>query len=186
MVDPDSFKLGNASTLLRLGIVVLILAVTYLLYMPGFSGPFLLDDFSTLMALESLGGVTDLDSFRQFVFGNTSGPTGRPVSMVSFLLDGDTWPGDAAGYKQTNVFLHLTTGILLGWFLLLLFRCFSFSESRSAPFALVAMILWLAHPFNVSTTLYIVQRMTQLMVSVFHGGVDLLPVWAYLDCRAAW
>ena len=146
-----------------LAVIATVLLVTYFVYRPGLSGPFLLDDFSSLSALGADGGVNSLPALMQFVFGNTSGPTGRPVSMLSFLIDGQDWPVASTQFKYTNIMIHLLTGLLLGWFALLLFSVVGFSGLKLQISALVVASLWLLHPLNVSTTLYVVQRMTQLM-----------------------
>jgi len=164
LIKSRLLKLAADSGLVRAVLLLLILSLTFLLYLPGISGPFLLDDYPTLVALGNQGGITDLDTFRQFVFGNTSGPTGRPVSMLSFLLDGQTWPVDAGAFKRTNILLHLGTGLLLGWFVLKLVLPRCATESQAGAVAFITLTLWLIHPLNVSTTLYIVQRMTQWMV----------------------
>jgi hypothetical protein len=149
--------------LLYASVISVSLLITFLIYQPGISGPFLLDDYSNLESLGRDGGVNNLQAVLQFVFGNTSGPTGRPVSMLSFLIDGSDWPAAAEPYKYTNVMLHLLCGLLLGWFALLLFTTIGFSETKAQLAALAVALIWLLHPLNVSTALYVVQRMTQLM-----------------------
>jgi len=69
-----------------------MLLVALLVYKPGLSGSFLLDDMVNLQQLAAEGGVTDGQAALTFIFGNRSGPAGRPISMASFLLDGQNWP----------------------------------------------------------------------------------------------
>ena len=107
-------KQGEArltTTAIAWGVVFL---VTIFAYWPGLQGPFVLDDFSSLGALGNLGGVRDWDTFKAFVFGGTAGPTGRPLTLVSFLLDGNNWPTDPWPFKRTNLVIHLLNGALLG------------------------------------------------------------------------
>lgn len=144
------------------GLTVLLFA-TYWIYSPGLSGAFIFDDFWNLEPLGSGAGVQDWSSLRQFVFGNISGPTGRPVSMLSFLLDAQDWPANAAAFKATNIKIHLLTGAALCWLSLLAGMALGLSEWRNMLLALAVTAVWLLHPLNVSTTLYVVQRMTQLM-----------------------
>lgn len=47
----------------------------------------LLDYYWNLTPLGAGEGITDLQSLLTFVFGSTPGPTGRPVSMLTFLID---------------------------------------------------------------------------------------------------
>lgn len=109
------------------------------------------------------GGVSSWSTLQQFVFGNSSGPSGRPVSMASFLIDAQDWPPNIASFKYTNIMIHLLSGLMLCWLVNELMQILGLSAQRSALLGLLVAGLWLLHPFNGSTTLYIVQRMTQLM-----------------------
>lgn len=137
-------------------------ALVIFTYYPGLSGPFILDDINNLYELNKFGGVTDYNSFMQFVFGNSSGNLGRPVSMLSFLLDDQYYPGDPAKYKYTNVLIHVLCGLLIFHFIWKLLLVAGKDNRQSAAIALIVSIIWLLHPFNVSTVLYIIQRMAQL------------------------
>lgn len=143
--------------------LIAILACCYLIYSPGFSGPLVLDDQWNLQPLGEAGGVNTLDNFLRFVFANDSGPTGRPVSMLSFLIDAQDWPVNVPALKYTNLMIHLLNGLAFCWFVILLGRLTRLSMNQVAILGLLSAALWLLHPFNVSTTLYVVQRMTQLM-----------------------
>lgn len=143
-------------------------------YYPGLSGGFLFDDYSNLDAMGQLGGITNWETFRAFVFSGWSGPTGRPISLASFLLDDNTWPSHAPWFKQTNLLLHVLCGLLLCWSTLLLVRNFrSVSENQAQWIALLACAFWLLHPYMVSTTLYVVQRMAQLATLFTLAGIAL-------------
>lgn len=165
--------------------------VTYIVYAPGLTGGFLFDDFVNLDALGSLGGVTDWETLRAFVFGGSSGPTGRPVSLVSFLLNDNTWPSYAPWFKLTNLYIHLLSGLLLCWATLLLIRNLkTVSEQQAQWIAVLTCAFWLLHPYMVSTTLYVVQRMAQLatlfslvgIVLYLYGRLQITikPVRAYI------
>lgn len=159
-------------------LIVAVLAVTFAAYAPGLSGPFVLDDYENLKPLNAFGGVTDTNSFRHFVFGNESGRTGRPLSMASFLVNDQYWPGSPRTYKYTNVLLHLLNGLLVFLVCRKIGRALTHSDSKAQLIGLVAMALWLVHPLNVSTTLYVIQRMTQLS-ALF----TFLGLFAYLKGR---
>lgn len=149
---------------LLFGFVLLaILLVTFLVYKPGLSGSFLLDDTVNLQPLGAEGGIDSRQAALDFIIGNSSGPAGRPVSMASFLLDGQDWPAPASRFKYTNLMIHLMCGVLVAWFSLLLFGALKVRKNAARSLALFVAALWLLHPLNVSTTLYVIQRMTQLM-----------------------
>lgn len=169
----------------------LILCSTWLVYYQGMQGGFLFDDFPNLNILGDLGGVTDWETFRAFVFSGWSGPTGRPISLASFLLDDNTWPSYAPWFKLTNIYIHILCGLLLCWSTLLLMRNLkSLSEQQVQWIAVLTCAFWLLHPYMVSTTLYVVQRMAQLatlftlagIVLYFHGRLQITikPVRSYV------
>ena len=139
-----------------------LLAITAAIYWPGLAGPFLFDDFASLNALGSYGGVVDWDTLKLFVLGNQTGPAGRPVSMLSFLLNDMAWPSDARSFKYTNLMLHLINGMLLYMLVYKILRQSSLDEASCLGIALLIAGIWLLHPLNVSTVLYPVQRMTIL------------------------
>ncbi len=159
------------SRLVMAGAIVALPLLTLIVYLPGIQGPFLLDDLVNLQALGTGDGVTDLHTAVDYIFGNRSGPAGRPVSMASFLLDARDWPAEAASFKSTNLVLHILNGLLIAYLSLVLFRTLHLPESRAKISAIAVSAIWLLHPLNVSTTLYVVQRMTQLMTLFSLAGL---------------
>lgn len=143
-------------------------------YVNGLSGGFLFDDYPNLESLGHLGGVTNWETFSSFVFSGWSGPTGRPISLASFLLDDNTWPSHAPWFKLTNLYIHLLCGLLLCWAVLLLVRNLkTLTEQQAQWVAVLACALWMLHPYMVSTTLYVVQRMAQLATLFSLAGIVL-------------
>ncbi|MBT8088496.1 MAG: glycosyltransferase family 39 protein, partial [Gammaproteobacteria bacterium] len=137
--------------------------------------PFLLDDVDVLSALGKFGGVTDWDTFRAFVFGGQAGPTGRPLALLTYLLDGNDWPADSWPFKRTNLLIHLANGVLLGMLISVVLDLLAYDKRDARAIALVSVAAWLLHPFLVSTTLYVAQRMAQLAaLFVFAGLVSYL------------
>ena len=152
--------------------LLFLIVVVMLCYWPGMQGGFLFDDFPNLKDLGAYGGVTDWASFKSFVFQGWSGPTGRPIALASFLLDDNTWPSHAPLFKQTNLLIHLLCGLLLCWATLLLVRNLNtVSEHQAQWIAVLACGVWLLHPYMVSTTLYVVQRMAQLATLFCLAGI---------------
>ena len=141
---------------------VALLAICYGCYSPGIPGPFLLDDMPNLKS--SAIDVATIDNLLQATFSNSSGPSGRPVSALTFALSSLSG-GDNKTYKRQNVLLHLLVGTLAFWFILRLLLDTQHPRigSAQAPWIAIAVAaIWLFHPLHVSTTLYVVQRMTQL------------------------
>jgi tetratricopeptide (TPR) repeat protein len=151
-------------------------SVTFLvgaMYWPGLDGPFLLDDFGSIAALGDFGGVVDWASFKTFVFGGHAGPTGRPVSLLSFLIDANNWPAESWPFKRTNLVIHIVTGLALGTLVFQVLKCVQVARRDAHWIALLSTAIWLLHPFLVSTTLYIVQRMAQLAALFMFAGLAL-------------
>jgi hypothetical protein len=140
----------------------LALSVTVWAYWPGLYGPFLLDDFNSLQPLSDLGGVTTVDNAIAFIFSNNIVRLGRPVSMASFLLSDQHGLGDAFLFKYHNLLFHLLSGVLLFYLTLKIFSLKVATSHSALWLATFVASLWLLHPYNISTTLYVVQRMTQL------------------------
>lgn len=151
--------------------VRLILAACALLvaiaiaYWPGLSGDFIFDDFANL---DVIGAFGDAWRWPEFLFYITSGgadPTGRPVALLTFLFDASSWPSDPWPFKRTNLALHLLNTALLAWTIGSLGACLAPGTSSATSrqwVALLAAALWGAHPFLVSTTMYVVQREAML------------------------
>lgn len=148
-----------------------LLALAMLIYLPGVHGGFLFDDYPNLEALGTYGGVVDVATLKSFVFTGFSGPTGRPLSLLSFLLNDNTWPSHAPWFKITNLLIHMLVGLLICWSTLLLLRLYQVSEDKAIWMAVLSSGLWLLHPYFVSTTLYVVQRMAQLATLFMMAGL---------------
>jgi len=172
------------SIALLAGWLTLLLATVFA-YLPGLNGPFLLDDFGSVSALGDFGGVTDWVTFKAFVFGGHAGPTGRPLSLLTFLIDANDWPADAWAFKRTNLVIHLLNGVLLGVLVSRILRILNYSKQDARWIALVSVGVWLLHPFLVSTTLYVVQRMAQLStLFVLAGLIGHLYGRAFISSNA--
>ncbi|WP_455220055.1 hypothetical protein, partial [Kaarinaea lacus] len=161
----------NRHSLLAISSFIFIFVCCLFVYWPGLGGIFLVDDYPNLAPLGNNGGVSNLDTFLAFVFGNDSGPTGRPVSMVSFLLNDQFWPGSPESFKYTNLMIHVMCGMLV---ILLSYRLTLAIKNNNNYATFVALLtgaLWMLHPFNVSTTLYVIQRMAQLATLFSLAGI---------------
>jgi tetratricopeptide (TPR) repeat protein len=144
-------------------VFVLLLLLTFTVYLPGLNGPFLFDDFGVLKSLESYGEFKNWEVLKLYIFGGDTGPLGRPLSMLSFLIDGVTF-NNPWQFKYTNLMIHLLNGCVLCW-LVLKIECLRSNGVQSIRATWVAILvagIWLLHPFNISTTLYVVQRMAML------------------------
>ncbi len=141
----------------RTGLLI-ALAAAGVLFACGLPGSFLMDDFPNLSNLDlvSKGPIFSLIYL-------TEGPTGfpgRPLSYLTFLLQASSWPNNPGSFKAFNIALHLANGALI--YAVVAKTLALARRPDAALLALIAAAIWLIHPLQISTVLYIVQRMTQL------------------------
>lgn len=161
----------------HLGLLLLLL-IGWLVYSPGLTGGFAFDDFGSLPALSDYGRVDNQTTFLRYITSGFADPAGRPLSMLTFLIDANDWPAEPAPFKRTNVLIHLVNGALLYVFLLRLGIGGIMPRRQAGTAALLGAAFWLLHPLWASTTLYIVQRETMLS-----GTFILLGLLCYLHGR---
>lgn len=155
---------------------IVMMAVVFMVYLPSLSGGFLYDDFWSLEKLSEINGVISWENLSAYLISSDTGPLKRPVSMLSFLIDAQDWPADPYSFRVTNLIIHIFNGLLL---FTLLFGVLKIKENISVVWiALFATLLWMLHPFLVSTVAYMVQRMA--MLPVFFA---LLSMLLYLKVR---
>ncbi|WP_237711790.1 tetratricopeptide repeat protein [Rhodanobacter sp. 115] len=147
--------------------------MTGLAYAPGLHGGFLFDDFANLPVLGATGPIDHWATFWRYITSGTADPTGRPLTLLSFLLDAHNWPADPYPFKRTSLILHLLNAVLLYALLTKLGRSLDLDERRRKLAALLGSTLWLLHPLLVSTTLYIVQREAMLPATCVMAGLML-------------
>jgi hypothetical protein len=154
---------------------------TVLIYLPGLSGDYLFDDKSNLLDNRHLDMETlSLHNLAGAAFSSGSGTLRRPVSMISFALNRYFFGISPYSNKVVNLGIHLLTGIAL-WILGgLIIRSYQrrfadrFLPAGAARWLpLVVAGLWLVHPLNLTTVLYIVQRMTGLSALFVVSGLCL-------------
>ncbi len=136
------------------------------------------------------GGIVDFDSALSFMLSGFSGPTGRPVSLLTFLLDASTFPSDPYSFKRTNLLIHLLVGCFVYLTSNRILLVLNFSVNRAIWVSMLGAAIWLLHPLFVSTTLYIIQRMAQLstlfvMIGLFsyfwaRSFISTRPLFAHL------
>lgn len=134
--------------------------VCILAYRPGLYGAFIFDDIANLGAVQNW--IAGAVGWRSVVFENLSGPLGRPISMATFLIDGAIWGMDPFGFKLGNLMLHLATGIAVFFLVKEIAKRSINTHTDPALLALVITTVWLLHPIQAGTVLYVIQRMAML------------------------
>ncbi|MFT6274758.1 MAG: hypothetical protein ACJAZ0_000847 [Halioglobus sp.] len=110
---------------------------------------------------------------------------GRPLAMLSFAANYVVGDGFfAPQLRAVNVFLHFLGALLLYLTLVTVLSkavTLSVSSAKIKAIAGFTSLIWLLHPINVSTVLYVVQRMTQLSALFV-----LLGLWVFSFYRGNW
>ncbi len=173
------FQINNSVSTPFILKTILILCFSFagLIYWQGLHGPFLLDDLQTLDSARISSW-----SFREILatsFANQTGPLSRPLSVFSFIVTDQLFGNAPFGYKITNLGLHILCATLCFIFMKH-WLCLFFPTNNHKPWILASLIsiLWILHPLNVSTTLYVVQRMA-ILSTLF----TLLNLILYLKIR---
>lgn len=163
-----------------------LLVATILIYWPGIHGGFLLDDFGNIVQNSALHiHSLKLSDLMAAAFSSGSGPLDRPVSMLSFALNEYFFGPAPDSMKATNIFIHALNGILVYAVTALILtgyqRHFRPGLSRGLVLgtALAITAGWLLLPINLTSVLYVVQRMTSLSGTFVLGGIAIY-LWGRL------
>lgn len=166
-------------------LIAIALATSSLLaaYWSGLHGPFLHDDEANILGndLVQVQSLSPRALLRAAGSGLTGG-LGRPVSMLTFALNYGASGGSPFAFKLTNLLIHALNAVLVAGLLFQLLRgspVFRVKEPRHAGLlALGGALIWALLPMQVSTVLYVVQRMTLLA-----GTFSLLALLSYVRGR---
>lgn len=164
-------------------LIPLLLALAILaVYIPGLKGGFIFDDYphivdNTALQVSSLS-VSEL--WHASLSGN-AGPLKRPVAMFTLALNRHYSDLDPFGYKLTNVAIHLIAALFVLLSALLLARQLTRPQDshKAMLIALGTMAIWGLHPYNLSSVLYVIQRMASLA-----GLFTFMAVAIYAYCRS--
>ena len=165
-------------------ILFFLLVTTFVVYQSGLYGDFEFDDFSNIVNNEKLENFSEFswNGLYDIAFSGYSGPLKRPVSMGSFALNAlTTGLSQPLYFKLTNVVIHLANGILVYWLLGLVLQALRrvatvpLDDTTTLWIQCAATGIWLLHPINLTSVLYIVQRMTSLA-----SGFTFLAIGLYI------
>jgi tetratricopeptide (TPR) repeat protein len=177
---------------IQLFVLSSLIALSALVFFPGISGPYVFDDYSNLLnnsfvQVKSL----DADTLKNASYSLAAGPLKRPVAMLSFALNHYFAGGfeKTTPFKLVNLFIHALNGLLVFWFARLVFSRLGYLNGRAGQIGVIGgrytlllagivALLWVIHPIQLTSVLYIVQRMTLLS-----GFFVLLALIGYLQGR---
>lgn len=155
-----------------------LLGVVALVYWAGLTGPFVFDDFPALVQNTNVQ-VLDLSvaSLAKAALSFDPGGVGRPLAMTSFALNYALNGLNPWGWKLGGLFVHMLNAWLVYLLCMRLLELAGIARFRFAS-AWVVALLWAVHPLQVSSVLYVVQRMETLSLTFV-----LLALLAYLYGR---
>src|SRR5690554_4249969 len=134
--------------------LLLILLGTAWAYWPALTGPFLFDDFANLNGLAVFNDGFTLTALRDYMQTGAAGPSGRPLSLLSFLLNDVAWPSQPLPFKYTNLLIHLLNGCLLLWLLVRLAGRMEGGLNRQRQILVLFLFaFWLLSPYHVSAVM---------------------------------
>lgn len=150
------------------GLLFFAALLTFSIYWPGLMGGFFFDDYPNIVLNPGIKVEnTSWESLSLAWSSGTAGQFGRPVSQLSFALNYHFSGFSPFAFKLTNLVIHGLNGLLL--YLL----CYQILDSVRLRLneltnvricAAVVASAWMIHPIQLTSVLYVVQRMTSLSV----------------------
>ncbi|QIL21417.1 hypothetical protein [Thermomonas sp. HDW16] len=161
---------------------LLVAFLACLPFLPGLPGSFIFDDIPNIvdnpgihLSELSVEGLSRAAAASQ-LSGNT-----RLLPTLTFAFDYWRAGGaDPATFKTTNIVIHAITAFALAWFFRSLLLVAGITDARLKWTSLALALAWAAHPLQVSSVLYSIQRL-QTMGTLFL----VLALIAYLHARRA-
>lgn len=161
---------------------VVVALIAGLLFISGLPGEFVFDDIPSIVNNSTIHlSRLDADALANLVTTRQISGDMRTLPTLTFALD--FWRGgglDPATFKTTNIILHAITACVLAWLFRSLLLVTGVSATKANWWAPALAIAWAAHPLQVSSVLYVVQRFQTMGTLLL-----LLALWAYLIARRA-
>lgn len=173
-LDPSPRQAHFPLRFRRLLALPLLLLITSAVYWSGLHGPYVFDDYNNIVDNPNLNieGISARALWQASVAGD-AGPLKRPLSMLSFALNRLATGLDPFWFKLTNLAIHLLNGILVYFLCRELLSCGAWRGTREQGLrlALLTSAIWLLHPVQLTSVLYVVQRMTSLSATFVLAGL---------------
>jgi len=174
-----------------------ITGVTLLLYLPSLDAPFVFDDEWNITRNEHIQ-VKELTIKNLVAAGTRSVNFKRPLANISFALNYYISEFDVRAYRVVNILIHIINGWLVYWFVLMTMAIVGRSAAtlestgnrngsdgeagaRTAQtahrnthfFAFATALIWVVHPLQTQSVIYIVQRMNSMAVLFYLASLCL-------------
>ncbi|NJD25004.1 MAG: pilus assembly protein PilF [Betaproteobacteria bacterium] len=145
-----------------------------LIYAAGLYGGFFFDDTANLLLSDGVRlGRLDFGSLSAAWHSGAAGLGGRPLAQLTFALGFYVSGFDPFAFKLTNLAIHWGNACLVFMLATRVGVSLGLCERGAARGAMVSAALWALHPLQLTTVLFVVQRMTSLSALFVLGGLLL-------------
>lgn len=155
----------NHSKAARFFVFSLVIGFVVLVMWAGLGGGFVFDDYPNIVQNKSIHlEHLDLDALRDSLLGPAAGPSGRPVSALSFALTHYFFGLDPFAFKAVNLAIHATNGLLVFLLGIQILSALKPEARRGSIVTAAGFVAtaWLLHPIQATAIFHVVQRMTSL------------------------
>ena len=147
-------------------VLAILLFACFIIYYPASKGGFIYDDLPNIVSNKKIQiDSLQFDELSQAMTSGKSGPLKRPVSMLSFAINYYFTGLNPYYFRVVNILIHLINGILIYILTRKIIGLTEYKKSKNKTIEIVSLAttaLWLFHPINISSVVYIVQRMNEL------------------------
>lgn len=155
---------------------LLIAGVGLICYANTFSAPFYFDDFSCIVenpVIHDLGNLSKLGNYWQLgiVEDIRNNIVTRFVTYLTFAANYRLHGLEVAGYHLVNTLIHIANALLVYQLVRLLQRAKPVRAAGIDCLALVAALLFVAHPVQTTAVTYIAQRFALLATFFYLGAL---------------
>jgi hypothetical protein len=156
-----------------------LVLITASVFWPGLGGGFLFDDYPNILSNPRVqADELNAESLVRAAGAYQPGTIGRPLATISFAVDYSIAGKQPRQFKLTGLLVHLVNGLLVLLLTSQLLKLRARPDQNLLLASLAISMLWAIHPIQVSTVLYIVQRMETLSLTFV-----LLALAAYCEGR---
>lgn len=163
-------------------LVPALVALVFAVYWPGIGGGFAFDDFPNIVDNATLHvSSLDPDAWLAAVFSSPASDLRRPLAMLTFAINHYFTGIDPEAMKVTNIAIHAANALLVAGLLRALFAWVGAGGRKVTRPELLATSVaaaWALHPINLTSVLYVVQRMESLAHTFVFAGL-----WLYVEGR---
>jgi len=166
--------------------VFILIVLTVICYANTLNVPFVFDDIPNIVENKAIHiNALNIENLRNAGF-NSLMPS-RPLANISFALNHNFGKLDVTGYHLMNIFIHAINGVLV--YLLAFFLLSHLCKKSNHPgeelkfyrvhfISIIAACIFVAHPVQIQSVTYVVQRMNSLAAMFY-----LMALLAYLYGR---